>query len=353
MDRGHWQQFQIPPFGYSSVNTFPTCLWSASNPSCIFNDSNYFPSPKLRSGTYTATYVLLTSNYASITSRNASFQVTLFKKYDATYSTAATNGKVNINVILVGKNNIEDSHSSSGQSNLNLLLENTQTYLNQTNLKVKLGEVKAYEWGCEDSGESLANQDLNSMDELYRRVSSQLPSSADSRSINIILVSTIPDSQNGLSILGVSSGIRGPLIQGSGGGGLAVSTFESLAAYSPQSEDFVGLGETIAHELGHYLGLNHPSESDATQHDYLPDTPQCSTIGGRVTHASCLAASSCSTACVGYNGVNQFCPQTTTCQFNHLMWYTTKFMNTQTGQGDGDLISAQSSRVILFYPGIQ
>ena len=35
------------------------------------------------------------------------------------------------------------------------------------------------------------------------------------------------------------------------------------------------LGETMAHETGHYLGLYHPVESTWNRWDALPDTPDC------------------------------------------------------------------------------
>ena len=35
------------------------------------------------------------------------------------------------------------------------------------------------------------------------------------------------------------------------------------------------LGETAGHEMGHFLGLFHPSESAGTLFDPIADTPQC------------------------------------------------------------------------------
>ena len=35
------------------------------------------------------------------------------------------------------------------------------------------------------------------------------------------------------------------------------------------------LGQTIAHEGGHFLGLFHTTEAKGTSHDPLPDTPEC------------------------------------------------------------------------------
>ena len=45
--------------------------------------------------------------------------------------------------------------------------------------------------------------------------------------------------------------------------------------------DFATFQETIAHETGHYLGLNHPSESTGTYHDIVRDTPICTSTDPR------------------------------------------------------------------------
>ena len=45
--------------------------------------------------------------------------------------------------------------------------------------------------------------------------------------------------------------------------------------YEEGGLDTVELAATMAHELGHYLGLFHISESDGASHDPLADTPEC------------------------------------------------------------------------------
>ncbi|MFI5308696.1 MAG: hypothetical protein ACHQ53_15170 [Polyangiales bacterium] len=69
---------------------------------------------------------------------------------------------------------------------------------------------------------------------------------------------------------GKSSGLPGPaLADGSprrGGVVLAISTL-------PASSQL--LGELLAHETGHYLGLRHTSEYDGIRHDPIADTPEC------------------------------------------------------------------------------
>jgi hypothetical protein len=37
------------------------------------------------------------------------------------------------------------------------------------------------------------------------------------------------------------------------------------------------LGQTMAHEGGHFLGLFHTTEAEGTAFDPLPDTPECAT----------------------------------------------------------------------------
>jgi hypothetical protein len=40
--------------------------------------------------------------------------------------------------------------------------------------------------------------------------------------------------------------------------------------------DTAGLSTSLAHEIGHFMGLYHTSEKDGAAHDVLSDTPECS-----------------------------------------------------------------------------
>jgi hypothetical protein len=97
------------------------------------------------------------------------------------------------------------------------------------------------------------------------------------RSVNVVLIPggilDLPD------VLGMSGGIPGPLLPFDNKA-VTVSLGEHAGSdlrFTPAEARL--LGETIAHEVGHYLGLFHPVESiDLTFHDALADTPDCTTV---------------------------------------------------------------------------
>ncbi len=69
--------------------------------------------------------------------------------------------------------------------------------------------------------------------------------------------------------LGVSGGVPGPWgMHGLAGSGIALS-LDVLDDYG------LRIGDVLAHELGHFLGLFHTTESDGTVLEPLPMTPSC------------------------------------------------------------------------------
>jgi len=87
--------------------------------------------------------------------------------------------------------------------------------------------------------------------------------------LSFFFVGEIVGGDEGYIILGISGGIPGPPgLQGTPHSGVALSMldYHSMANV---------LGQTMAHEGGHYLGLFHTTESNGTSHDPLPDTPEC------------------------------------------------------------------------------
>ena len=79
---------------------------------------------------------------------------------------------------------------------------------------------------------------------------------------------------------GVSGGLPGPLGT-SGRGAVVVSWLANAGADATFSDADVRLfGETMGHEIGHYMGLYHPVEESLDAFDALSDTPRCASYVG-------------------------------------------------------------------------
>jgi hypothetical protein len=380
-DRTHWQQHQIATFGYKSVNTFPTCFeddtafdgTTSNQPTCAFNKYFFTGAPaRLRYNvTYTAKYVML-AEFVTLSGfgYTGDLEVTVVKKTDTT-----AGGAMDLNVILVGDKNVQASRTDAGKRNLDTLFDYVQTYYSQANVGVSLGTINAVEWPCASGGDAYANVSVDDLGTLFGLTSSLAPASSEGKAINLFLVSTIPDgTASNLTILGLAGGIGGDPLNGAQGSGLAFSSLNKLDTYNPscttspcpatqQQSAFADMGSTIAHEIGHYLGLNHPTESSGATHDVVFDTPRCTvtaSIGGTqyITNSSCRSTSNaafyptgnkCSDVCAGYSSSTPvFCAAAVECQFNHVMWWTSKNFNTTTGTGDGNIFSEDSGRVMNY-----
>lgn len=94
------------------------------------------------------------------------------------------------------------------------------------------------------------------------------PSADERLSVNVFLIRGFNVSE-APGLLGVSAGIPGAAgMHGNSGAGLVFST-------SNLGEDNQTLGQTMAHEIGHFLGLRHTTEHRGLGHDPITDTPEC------------------------------------------------------------------------------
>lgn len=113
---------------------------------------------------------------------------------------------------------------------------------------------------------------------------SALVSQGAANAVNLFFAEDLSaDGAGGL--LGIASGIPGSIgITGSYNGVLV-----GLEAHrSNNSLDTQLLGETAAHEMGHWLGLFHTTESNGASFDPLDDTPECSSSNPSVTNCYSL-----------------------------------------------------------------
>jgi hypothetical protein len=103
-------------------------------------------------------------------------------------------------------------------------------------------------------------------DVLYQARAAQ---TARDDSLHVIVVNSIGGSEPS----GYAMGLPGPFDADRANAAVLIST----GAYTDSNNelDVNGMASTLAHEIGHYLGLYHTSESSGTSHDPLADTPQC------------------------------------------------------------------------------
>ena len=368
-----------------SVNTFPTCNWTEGlgsfnyeKPGCAFN-SNFFPSPssdRLASGLYTAKYALLSDSWTSLSGVRATLKFSLLKK---TNNSNDLSGAIDLNIILTGTQNVKDSRTKAGKRNLNSLISGVAKLLQGSDQLLRLGEVHAIEWyGTE--ADQYADLSTDKIENLFKKTSSLVPQQHEGNTINAFLVNSITDKSAGsFTILGQSGAIGGPALSGTSSSGLVFSTFQLLATMNkdcsgenticPESAtdaDFVDLVATMTHELAHYLGLFHVSESTGTMHDAVFDTPICTNTDSQsyITINSCrstdntfvfpVTGSKCYQECLNYNpNSGIFCSQAQSCIFNNLMWVYSKNYDLKTHQGDANFISAQQEKIINYSPFVQ
>lgn len=410
--RSDWDQHQIPPFGYVTTNTFPRCDPSVNSWTCPAAFSG-----QLKAGTYTAKYILLSDSGSSMAGQTVNLKITKIVKKDtaARGIASATNGALNLNVILVGDTNIADARTTKGAQNLNLLYQEVNNILKNAS-GVGLGTINVFEWANADGGTQWSAPDYEDLGTMFLSGSagiSLVNPSLDGDAINVFMVRDIQSSSSFGTILGLSGGILGAYINGTETSGVAFSTYISgvssprISGYnasctlascprSIQEDGFLEMAATIAHELGHYVGLNHPSErriygGGAQRHDQLDDTPkgdvrlttdsygdpyyafdQLSVYNDSTnTFNDGGGAQSCATACdaaIGggnhyfdagdtnpYNPRN-YCATVPHCQFNYLMWWSTKNRKYTSGSltgEDGNLISTQSSAIVQWNPFVK
>ncbi len=93
------------------------------------------------------------------------------------------------------------------------------------------------------------------------------------RSVNVVIVAEMVD---GEGIYGMAGGIPGPLVPSDRSAVVVSAITNSGPDLIFNEKETVLYAETMAHEVGHFLGLFHPVEVSYDAWDALPDTPECS-----------------------------------------------------------------------------
>jgi len=129
------------------------------------------------------------------------------------------------------------------------------------------------------NGINLDIEDTETLESKYSQVSynfnnsttSEMVSQGDEDKVNLFFITDYKEPNS--TILGNSSGIPGS--QGLKGSHNGVLINLSMHKRNGPLDNQL-LAETAGHEMGHFLGLFHTTESNGIDHDPISDTPECS-----------------------------------------------------------------------------
>lgn len=139
------------------------------------------------------------------------------------------------------------------------------------NAGISVGEVRYFDvTGPEADIYTIVDTGDGGVDEHAELLALSAALPAENHGVNLFFVQAF----SGWGLLGKAGGIPGPpLFHGTWESGVVVSLDEYLNETDPFFVAYTA--ETMAHELGHQLGLYHPTEQDGRSFDHILDTPEC------------------------------------------------------------------------------
>ncbi len=170
-----------------------------------------------------------------------------------------------LNIYLIGIDGVSAATASSN-SNLEEVVANVTSIYRKMGIRAEVSNYIDAEKSVSDSYSTI--RDFNDIYNLVATSTATGSTKEDVLSVNVFLIRDFNISE-APGILGISTGIPGMAgLHGSSGSGLVFSA-ASLGSDNRQ------LGQTMAHEIGHYLGLRHTTEHSFLGHDPITDTPEC------------------------------------------------------------------------------
>lgn len=223
-------------------------------------------------------------SYAADSRSEVGWPVALLKK---SASGTVQSGALDVNFVFVGHPTLTATAAQTNAS-FQSLVTTFRSRLGEAGITV--GDIDYFD--LESEVFRFASLDKADLGALMRK-STTLP---DDR-LNVFWVREVRD--GGLSgggiILGVSAGIPGAPIRGSGNSGVAMALGD-FPGFGWSATDVAG---TLVHEVGHWMGLFHTTESNGQSFDVLSDTPECTTA--RDTNGDGVLSAS---ECEFYGGTN-------------------------------------------------
>ncbi len=177
---------------------------------------------------------------------------------------------MDVNLWFVGVPNLTASRAQNDAKFQRLLGSFRQL---MANLGVTLGTVRYFDVSSADAQRlSIVDTgDSMGIDEHAELLSLSKTLPEDNFGVSFFLVRGF----TGWDLLGKAGGIPGPpMMHGTYNSGVAVSMAEYLS-YPEEGVAIALTAQTMAHELGHQLGLFHTTEADGTMHDTISDTAEC------------------------------------------------------------------------------
>jgi hypothetical protein len=159
--------------------------------------------------------------------------------------------------------------------------------LTQTVFRDLTGQGAAALAGLDDDAETA---------ELLARLAAE-DEAASERALHFVFVASI-EAGAGKTVRGKTTGLPGPPAHPElARRGAVIIAIDTLPVSARR------IGEMLAHEAGHYLGLRHTSEFDGLRHDPLADTPECPAERSSVTSSDGTKLLSAED-CVDLDGAN-------------------------------------------------
>jgi hypothetical protein len=172
--------------------------------------------------------------------------------------------RVDVNVVLAPGNGIPDASVAAGDAALQEVLRRAGEMYHLAG--ITLNVVRYQNLGAADRQRFAVIRDEADVPALFRSSTPPGEGVDAALTLNLFVVQQILLGDG--NVLGISGGIPGP----AGVHGFGTSGVVMTAAVIADPE--IG-SQTLAHEMGHFLGLFHTTEVDGVMADDLTDTPEC------------------------------------------------------------------------------